>query len=552
MSRFLVLLAAASSVIADTKTFNWDITWVNAAPDGYTRPVIGVNNQWPCPTLEANVGDEIIVNVKNSLGNQSTGLHWHGQWQKGTPHMDGTPQVAQCPIPDGESFTYKYTAAQSGTHWWHSHAEAQYPDGIRAPMIVHDRSYEGPLGVAKQFVMTVSDWYHEQDPWIVHKLLTNSGGPPPEVDASLMNDKQSDTFQVQPGKKYLFRFLSISAFLAHSIKIDGHDMTITALDGVPCNPKTVDSLIIAPGQRYDVVIQTKRSTNRNYAIHSKLMGTRFSNTGVLSYNPRNAAPGGLPDPIVLLDDMSITPKDGQKRLPPSDHKITMDVTYRDLPGNMRRIYLGNDTYLKADVPTLYTALTTGNAALNPIVYGSAVNPSVIRSGETVDIIVNNKDEFAHPMHLHGHVFQVLARGPGDWNGDESQFPETPMKRDTVTTIPGGHLVIRFTADNPGAWLFHCHMEWHVAAGMVATIIESPDLLQQARPYIPGDHYAICRDKRIPTQGNCAGKTRNVLDTRDCHNEPEYSDTWGALEVEDVPGGSGGGHKSRGRGRRGRA
>ena len=96
--------------LAATVTYNWDITWVLANPDGrLVRPVIGINNQWPCPTLRANVGDTVIVNVVNQLGNETTSIHYHGLYQNGTTEMDGPAEVSQCLIPPGGSFTYEFT-----------------------------------------------------------------------------------------------------------------------------------------------------------------------------------------------------------------------------------------------------------------------------------------------------------------------------------------------------------------------------------------------------------------------------------------------------------
>lgn len=105
----IALLALTRSVLADTVTANWSIDWVEAAPDGSTRPVIGINGEWPCPILEANLGDTIVVNIVNNLGNETTGMHWHGIGQYGTPEMDGSPAAAQCAIPPGAEFTYKFT-----------------------------------------------------------------------------------------------------------------------------------------------------------------------------------------------------------------------------------------------------------------------------------------------------------------------------------------------------------------------------------------------------------------------------------------------------------
>lgn len=97
---------------ADVVTYDFDVGWVYANPDGLaTRPVIGINGQWPIPTISASKGDRIIVNVKNSLGNESTSLHFHGLYQNGTSHMDGPVGVTQCAVPPGSSFTYNFTVS---------------------------------------------------------------------------------------------------------------------------------------------------------------------------------------------------------------------------------------------------------------------------------------------------------------------------------------------------------------------------------------------------------------------------------------------------------
>lgn len=105
------------------------------------------------------------------------------------------------------------------------------------------------------------------------------------------------------------------------------------------------------------------------------------------------------------------------------------------------------------VPTLYSALTTGSAASDPIVYGTDTNPFVLKKGEVVDIILNNDDAGKHPFHLHGHNFQVLAR-PDENAGhhdpkNHTGYPTVPMRRDTVIVYPSSNFVIRFKADNPG-------------------------------------------------------------------------------------------------------
>ena len=98
--------------------------------------------------------------------------------------------------------------------------------------------------------------------------------------------------------------------------------------------------------------------------------------------------------------------------------------------------------------------------------------------------------------------------------DAEDFPTTPMRRDTILVNPNGNIVIRFRSDNPGVWLFHCHIEWHVASGLIATIIEAPGEIQkQLLGRIPEDHVGACRARNVPMEGNAAGNTKDLLDLR---------------------------------------
>jgi len=115
LSNFLLPISLlCGAVRCATKTYDFDVSWVYANPDGlHNRAVIGVNGQWPIPTINVTKGDQLVVNVRNSLGNESASLHFHGLYQNGTTHMDGAVQVSQCAIPPGSSFTYNFTVRAS-------------------------------------------------------------------------------------------------------------------------------------------------------------------------------------------------------------------------------------------------------------------------------------------------------------------------------------------------------------------------------------------------------------------------------------------------------
>ena len=105
----LFLLGWSQLALAKTVTYNWSVDWVIRNPDGaFPRPVIGINGQWPCPQIDVTLGDFLVVNLHNNLGNESTGLHWHGINQYGHAQMDGSAGTAQCPVPPNSTFTYAF------------------------------------------------------------------------------------------------------------------------------------------------------------------------------------------------------------------------------------------------------------------------------------------------------------------------------------------------------------------------------------------------------------------------------------------------------------
>jgi iron transport multicopper oxidase len=102
LSHLALLALQVLAVSAKTITYNWEVDWVSVSPDGYVRPAVGINGQWPCPSINADFGDRVIVNVKNGLHNETTSIHFHGIYQHGSNQMDGPAMVTQCPIPPGE------------------------------------------------------------------------------------------------------------------------------------------------------------------------------------------------------------------------------------------------------------------------------------------------------------------------------------------------------------------------------------------------------------------------------------------------------------------
>ncbi|KAK0614697.1 Cupredoxin [Immersiella caudata] len=554
MLKSLALWATAASTVfafpgpvGQTIKLNWDIEWVgnknplSPSPRGIARPVIGINGQWPVPTVEATVGDIVEITINNKLGNETTGIHWHGLHQIGTSHMDGAAQVTQCPVPPGSSFTYRFWLDQSGTYWYHSHVGAQYPDGLRGSFIVHEKKDPYADEYDEEYLLTVSDWYNEQVPELLVSTIFNASLDmrPPIPAGGLINDGTGANYNIVPGKKYKFRLINVSAFTGVFLFFEDHPFTIIEIDGVNVKKTDAKLLFLTAGQRYSVIIEAKETVTKNFAISAvfdlnpnfrqPLVPNRVNATGALAYTPPVGPPLVAPHFYNfddLIDDTIIKPLN-HVDLGKTDIQYTLNFDMGLVVDGVPRATVNGLPYVSQKVPTLYSALTTGKDAENPAIYGQ-INPFIVKKGQTVELVLNNKHFAHHPFHFHGHHFQVCQRA-AQFAGDATEIDCSGelMERDTIDIEGNSHAVIRFKADNPGVWLFHCHIEWHVPLGLTATIIEDPLALQKGddKLTIPEDHFAACKANCHPTKGNAGGNTVNHLDTSNFNKPEPFDDAW---------------------------
>lgn len=554
----LAALAMASMAAAETVTYDWNVTWVQANPDGaHERKVIGINNAWPLPIVEVNTGDQLVANVYNGLGDKDMSIHWHGMFQNGTTYMDGASMVSQCPIPPGSSLTYNFTVTQNGSFWYHCHTDYCYPDGYRQAFVIQDPESPFKDQYDGEFIFTLVDWYHELVEVLADQFMSlyNPTGAEPIPDAFLVNDAQNQTYAVQPNTTYLMRIMNTGAFVGQYFYIEDHNMTIVEVDGIYTEPQEVDMLYLGIAQRYGVLVTTKETTEKNYQIVTvadadlldSLPSTlQLNNTNWLLYN--SSAPlteavvtVAVSDDLVPYDDLFLAPYDGEELLPEADVSVVLNLTMENLMTGDNYAMLNEITYTSPKVPSVYTAVSAGsNVSLDSVIYGTYTNPVVLEHNQVVEIVINNQDSGSHPFHLHGHTFQVLDRQPGygadfasladatvgltyDAN-NHTAFPASPIRRDTIVVPPMGYVVLRFVADNPGVWIFHCHIDWHLSSGLAMLFIEAPDLLASAT--IPEDHYAVCAAASVPTVGNAAANDEDYTDLTGQNTQPGFiPDGW---------------------------
>ncbi|KAL0257860.1 hypothetical protein SLS55_007026 [Diplodia seriata] len=493
-----------------TREYDFTVTYQDIAPDGVTKRGVLVNGQFPGPLIEANWGDWIQVTVHNGLGveeGEGTSMHWHGFLQKESQWMDGVPGVQQCPITPNDSFTYRFRAEQYGTSWYHSHYSAQYAGGAAGPLVVYgpdSGGYDIDLGP-----VMLSDWYHAQYYDIVKETMQadptgQNPTPPPASDNNLINgygefdcsttdlpcvpDAGVAKFKFTAGKKHRLRLVNTGAEAMQRFSIDGHTMTVIAHDFVPVQPFQVTALTLGVGQRADVIVEATGKPSESYWMRSDI-----GLDGCNAFNPAasealavvlydDADPNGVPASTAQPDSKLAVCKNDDISLglplhptmPDPSPSVTTELHItNEWNGTHWLWHFGGPSYRADFNDALLYQIQQGNAE-----FGPQSNVHDFGSNKSVRFVIYNDTPAPHPMHMHGHNFWVLADGVGRWDGTTAN-PGNPQFRDVHILQPAptgssSYMVIQIELDNPGLWPFHCHIAWHVSAGLYLNMLERPD------------------------------------------------------------------------------
>lgn len=490
-------------------TYDLTITNTTLDFDGTPRMALAVNGQVPGPAIECNWGDIVRITVHNEMQDNGTAIHWHGIRQYETNDQDGVPGVTECAIAPGTSRTYEWHASSYGTSWYHSHWATQYGDGIRGPIIIHGpatANYDIDMGSI--MVDDLFDQTAEQTNWnIAHvgpggtaNYLLNGKNVKPDLSAG-----QHALWTVTPGKKHLFRFINSASQNMWSLHLDNHIMTVIAADFVPIVPYQTEWLNIGIGQRFDVIVEMNQPVDGYFlrAVTQLLCPSACVNTGL-----------GNANGIISYEGAALTlptSTAGNKTI--ADFNICEDEPLASLVPHLKKS-AGTSSAFGASASTIGAGLVSqvqtaddgavfrwfiNNGAVDinytqPTLqslasYGSnssfISNPIVLQQrNQWVYFVIQNQFFAWHPMHLHGHDFALLGQGYGLFNSSmvSTLNFNNPMRRDTamLAGAPGGaaaqagYTVIGFETDNPGAWLMHCHIVWHVDGGLALQWIERPD------------------------------------------------------------------------------
>lgn len=414
----------------------------------------------PGRELRVTAGDVLRARVHNALPAE-TSVHWHGVALRND--MDGVPGITQSPIDPGGVFVYKFTVPDPGTYFFHPHVGVQTDHGLYAALIVDDPDEPGSYDVEQ--VVVLDDWTDGvgDDPdAILRRLLRNGagmggmrgmgmGGMPGMQGANQLLPLGPDTGDVdypiylangriataphairaRPGQRVRLRLINAGSDTAFRVAIGGHRMTVTHSDGFPVRPVDVDTLLVAMGERYDMTVTL--------------------GDGVF---PLVASAEGKHGQALLL----LRTGSGDAPMP--------DVRPRELSGRLLRLsdlQATDDVALPTNGPdrALPVRLGGGMMAYRWTINGrtfDAMQPLRLQQGERARLRFANRTMMYHPMHLHGHTFQVL--GPDGRIGP---------RKDTLIVLPGQTLDADIVADNPGQWAAHCHNAYHMAAGMMTVL-----------------------------------------------------------------------------------
>ncbi|KIK69948.1 hypothetical protein GYMLUDRAFT_150929 [Collybiopsis luxurians FD-317 M1] len=533
----LLALSAAFPTLAALHEVWWNIEYVeNVNPDGlFARRVIGVNGSWPPPPVDIKSTDLLKVHVTNSL-DTPTSLHHHGMLFKSMPWMDGVKGLTECGIPPGGSFEYVVpinSSGQSGSYWVHAHSKGQYVDGLRAPLIIH--AAEQSTSYDDDYTVVLGDWYHEEHPQLMKRFLSpsNPDGVEPVPDSALVyfahsgaylgpkgsnsltsavGFNENATLPFEPGKTYLLRLINTSAFAMFYFWIDGHDMKIVEVDGVEVEEMPVATIGLAVAQRYSVLITARNESSSNWAVHANMDTSKFDYvpdslnpnvTSSITYNLSALAQDDGPiSEYIPIDDMTLVPRTPLVAPEPS-RTIVLGANLDVMDDGTNRGLFNMVTYNYPLVPGLFSSLTLAENATTEYAYGPS--SLLLNHMEVVDIVIHNEDDGDHPFHLHGHVPMLVGReDPKSVRPFSEANLTNPMRRDTFHIPGNGNITLRVVADNPGVWFLHCHMEWHLEAGLAIQFIEAPLEVQALGMAVPSKLYDNCKQLGIPYSGNAAG------------------------------------------------
>ena len=424
-------------------------------PHGKT-PAWCYNGTVPGPEIRVRQGERLRVTVENALAEETT-VHWHGLRVPNA--MDGVPHLTQRPIGVGETFHYEFDAVDAGTFWYHPHQRSfeQVGRGLYGPLIIEEAE---PLRVDREVTWVLDDWRLTQSAEISEDFgnrhdMSHGGRV---GNTATINGRAPDEFAVRRGERVRLRLVNAANARIFGLDFQDHAPTVIALDGQPVTPHEPAGglVVLGPAMRADLILDMTAEPGSRAQVIDRFYQDLEYRLIDLAYDDaplRDSAPNwsvALPaNPLPEPDPATVR-----------RHEIVFnggmmgDMVMREMGGSMGE---GGSSGMMGMMHGDGIWFINGKAA-----EGHVLDPMLTLERDRSHVIaMTNATAWHHPIHLHGHSFRVISR-----NGAPTIHREW---QDTVLMAPRERVEITFVADNPGDWMFHCHILEHQAGGMMGVI-----------------------------------------------------------------------------------
>ena len=384
----------------------------------------------PGPMLVANLGDHVVVHFRNDLPEPTT-IHWHGL--RVPNDADGTP-ASQLEVPPGGTYDYEMTIVDAGLYWYHPHVEAdvQIERGLYAPILVQG-GVEPDVAADRVFVLddvkVESTGQLSTTTDALDLMLGRQG------NVVLVNGTRDASITAAAGTRERWRFVNTANGRYFQLELPGHSFRVIGWDGGLVDaPYETDRVLLAPGERYDVLVELEGAAGDELTLRT------------VHYDRGHNVPD--PGPIDLVRVALADAGDSPAPLPATWGELAAIATDDTTP--RRRLVLREDD----SDPT--SPVFSINDEVFPDITPIAATPGAIEIWE-----IANESEMDHPFHLHGMSFQLL---------DAAAQPIAPLAwKDTVNVPRESSILVAVEIGPPGRWMFHCHILEHAERGMMGEL-----------------------------------------------------------------------------------
>ncbi|MEP0337153.1 MAG: multicopper oxidase family protein [Alphaproteobacteria bacterium] len=418
--------------------------------DGGKTKIWSYNGRVPGPEIRVRQGERLRVAVGNDLAEETT-VHWHGLRVPNA--MDGVPHLTQKPIAPGETFVYEFDAPDAGTYWYHPHQRSfeQVGRGLYGPLIIEEPN---PPQVDRDVTWVLDDWRLLKDAQISEDFgnrhdMSHAGRIGNTVT---VNGRITDVFEAHAGERIRLRLINAANARIFGLEFKGHAPWVIAYDGQPVDPHQVAGrLDIGPAMRIDLILDLTGNPGDAFAVRDTFYQRLQYRLLDVVYGPKRLRDEPVREVATLPDNTLPEPDLASAER----HQIAFGG---GMMGGMSMAKMGGREVGMMEMMRNGKAWTINGIAAT----GHVMDPILtLARNRSYILALDNQTAWHHPIHLHGHSFRVISR-----NGQPTRHKEW---QDTVLMAPREQVEIAFVADNPGGWMFHCHILEHQAGGMMGVI-----------------------------------------------------------------------------------